>query len=176
MAVLFAGCFPAQVKKLVLIEATGPYARAEKDVPELLAKWLEESREEAQNSRYPSVPEAAKAIQMRFPQIPDEAAVYMVRHGTKATEKGWVWKYDPRLRLHSHSSFSEGQIQVFIQRISCPTLLVFGSAGEFRSSSRASRVGLFKNGRAVEIAGSGHHVPHEKPEELARVIYPFLRK
>ena len=173
---LFAACFPAQVKKLVLIEATGPYARGEKDVPELLARWLEDNGAETENSCYPTVAEAAKAIQTRFPQIPEAAAVHMVRFGTRNTDKGLAWKYDPRMRFHSFSSFSESQIKAFIQRINCPTLLVYGDDSDFMKSPRASRIGLFKNGTLVGIPGSGHHVPHEKPDELARVIYPFLRE
>ncbi|OGQ48854.1 MAG: hypothetical protein A2W66_05675 [Deltaproteobacteria bacterium RIFCSPLOWO2_02_56_12] len=174
MAMLFAACFPAQVKKLVLIEATGPYARAETDVPELLARWLEGSGAETENSCYPTVAEAAKAIQKRFPQIPEAAAVHMVRFGSRNTDKGLAWKYDPRMRFHSFSSFSESQIKAFIQRIDCPTLLVYGGDGDFMKSPRASRIGFFKKGSFVEIPGSGHHVPHERPDELARIVRPFL--
>ena len=174
MAMLFVGCFPTKVKKLALIEATGPYARAEKDIPELLARWLRVSGEEIQNFCYATVEEAAKAIQKRFPKIPDEAAVHMARYGTRSTQKGLVWKYDPRLRLPSYSSFSESQICAFIERIDCPTLLVYSSEGDWMKSARASRMGLFKNGTVVEIPGSGHHVPRERPEELAKIVYSFL--
>ena len=174
MAMLFAGCFPAKVKKLVLIEATGPYARAEKDIPELMARWLQVGREEIQNSCYATVEEAAGAIQSRFPRIPDKAAVHMARYGSRPTQKGLAWKYDPRLRFYSHSSFSESQIRAFIERIDCSTLLVYGGDGDFMKSSRASRTGLFRNGTLVEIPGSGHHVPHEKPEELVKIVGPFL--
>lgn len=41
-------------------------------------------------------------------------------------------------------------------------------------SPRASRTALFKKGKVVEISGSGHHVPHEKPGELAEIVRPFL--
>ncbi|MEK6601871.1 MAG: alpha/beta hydrolase [Candidatus Binatota bacterium] len=174
MAMLFASCFPAQVGKLVLIEATGPYAREERDVPELLARWIEGHGAESQNPFYPTVGEAAKAIQERFPKIPDGAAFHMARHGTKAADKGRVWKYDPRMRFHSLSSFSENQIRAFIERIDSPTLLIYGGEGDFMKSPRASRTVLFKKGKVVEISGSGHHVPHEKPGELAEIVRPFL--
>lgn len=174
MAMLFAGCFPAKVKKLVLIEAAGPYARADKDIPELLARWLQVSAEEGQNSCYATVEEAAGVIRNRFPNIPYEATVHMARYGTRPTGKGLVWKYDPRVRIPSHSSFSESQVRAFIERIDCPTLLVCGGDGDFMRSPRASRMALFRNRILVEIPGSGHHVPHERPEELAKVVRSFL--
>jgi pimeloyl-ACP methyl ester carboxylesterase len=119
--------------------------------------------------------DAARAIQKRFPLIPDEASAHMVRHGTRATEEGFAWKYDSRVRVPSYTSFTESQVRAFIDRIRCPTLLIFGSDGGYMASPRFGRVGLFKNAKVVKIPGAGHHVPHEKPVELAEVISTFLR-
>jgi pimeloyl-ACP methyl ester carboxylesterase len=41
-------------------------------------------------------------------------------------------------------------------------------------SIRGPRVKLFPNAQIVPIEGAGHHIPHEKPEELARIIGSFL--
>ena len=175
IALLFAGCFPEKVKRLVLIEALGPYARSDEDVPKLLARWLEDDGTTMEERMvYPALEEAAGAIEKRFPSIPPAARGHMARYGTKAAEQGFIWKHDPRMRFPSYSTFSEAQIQAFIRRIECPTLLVYGSESGFIKSPRAPRVSLFKNGRVVAIAGSGHHVPHEKPDELVKVVYPFL--
>ncbi|MFQ5849484.1 MAG: alpha/beta fold hydrolase [Candidatus Binatia bacterium] len=174
ISMLFAGSFPTRVKKLVLIEAVGPHARSDDEIPDLLARWLEGEASQGENSFYPALDDASGAIQKRFPLIPDGARAHMVRYGTKPTNQGYTWKYDPRVRFHSYSTFSEGQIRAFIDRIQCPTLLIFGSEGGFVKSPRFSRVGLFKNGEVVQVPGSGHHLPHEKPVELAEVIAPFL--
>ncbi|MEE8075269.1 MAG: alpha/beta hydrolase [Candidatus Binatia bacterium] len=174
ISMLFTGSFPTKVSKLVLIEATGPYARSDDDVPDLLAGWVEGESSQAGDSIYPGPNDAAEAIQKRFPMIPDEARAQMVRYGTKVSGQGVVWKYDPRVRFQSYSNFTEGQIHAFIKRIQCPTLLIFGAEGGFTKSPRFSRVGLFNNGKVVEIPGCGHHVPHEKPGELAEIVFPFL--
>ena len=170
VSLFFAGSFPTKVKKLVLIETTGPHARSDDDVPESLAQWLEREVSGAGNRIYATLGDTADAIQRRFPLLPDDARAHMVRYGTKATEQGYVWKNDPRLRLSLYSTFSEAQIQAFVKRIQCPTLLIFGSEGGFTKSPRFSRVGLFLNTKVVEIRGSGHHIPHEKPVKLAEVV------
>ncbi len=174
VAMLFAGCFPARVQKLVLVEAVGPYARSVEEVPDVLAERLEGKGSNAQNYRYPSLEAAAEAIKKRFPLIPASACLQMASHGTTALDGRVVWKYDPRLRYRSHSILSEEQIRAFIQRIDRPTLLIFGSESGFLQSPRGSRVALFKNSRVVEIQGAGHHIPHERPEELAECVVPYL--
>lgn len=176
MSVVFAGCFPSSVRKLVLIEAVGPYARSDNDVPKLLTQWLRADGRSTDSFFYPTLEEAARAIQKRFPTVPDSAAMHMVRYGAKKTDRGFVWKHDPRMRLPSYSNFSEGQIRAFIERIDCPTLLIYGEKGDFMDSPRASRIPLFKNSRLIAIPDAGHHVPHEKPAELAQIVCPFLTK
>lgn len=174
ISMLFAGSFPTKVRRLVLIEATGPYARSDDDVPDLLAGWVEGEGSQTENSIYPGPNDASGAIKKRFPMITDGARAHMARYGTKVSGQGYVWKYDPRVRSQSYSNFTEGQIHAFIKRIQCPTLLLFGAEAGFKKSPRFSRVGLFKNGKVVEIPGCGHHVPHEKPNELAEIVFPFL--
>ena len=176
MSVLFAGCFPERVRKLVLIESTGPHARADDEVPKLLAEWLEWERFQEEFLFYPTPKDAARAIRKKFPLIPDAACDHMSRHGTKATDRGLIWKYDPRVRIPSFSTFSEGQVRAFIERIGCPMLAVYGAESDFSKSRRSARVPLFKLHKIVEIAGSGHHVPHERPDELARIVGDFLRE
>jgi pimeloyl-ACP methyl ester carboxylesterase len=69
---------------------------------------------------------------------------------------------------------SEGQIEAFIRRLKCPILFVYGTESDFIKSVRGPRVKLFPSAQIIPIEGAGHHVPHEKPEELAEVVAPFL--
>ena len=174
MAVMFAGALPEKVKRLVIIEAAGPYGRTEQEAPELFGRWTKDDGSDTILTYYATVGQAAEAIQKRFPLIPNRAAMHAARHGTRLTPHGWVWKYDPRARNPSYSSFSEIQVQAFIERIDCPTLLVYGSDSGYKESPRFSRVDYFRNKTLVEIPGTGHHVQQEKPDELAAVLIPFL--
>ena len=174
MAVMFAGALPEKVKRLVIIEAAGPYGRTEEEAAELFGRWTKDDGSDTILTYYATVGQAAEAIRRRFPLIPNRAAMHAARHGTRLTPHGWVWKYDPRARNPSYSSFSETQVKAFIERIACPTLLVYGSASGYKESPRYNRVDYFKNKTLVEIPGTGHHVQQEKPDELAAVLIPFL--
>lgn len=174
MAVVFAGALPDRVRRLVLIEAVGPYGRSEQEAPDLFGRWTRDDGSDTVLTYYATVGQAAEAICKRFPLVPNRAAMHMARHGTRPTPCGLVWKYDPRSRNPSYSSFSETQVKAFIDRIDCPTLLVFGAESGYKESPRYRRVEHFRNRTLVEIPGTGHHVQQESPDELAAVMIPFL--
>ena len=173
MALLFAGCFPDRVRHLVLVESIGPYAKKDDEVPEILAEHIEGEALNLERTAHATLDEAAQAIKKRFSSIPDDVCAYMASYGTNRTETGFVWKHDPRLRLHSLATLSEGQIRAFIRRVTCPTLIVYGSDSGFAKSLRAARLSLF-SGDKVEVSGAGHHIPHERPAELAKKVASFL--
>jgi pimeloyl-ACP methyl ester carboxylesterase len=94
--------------------------------------------------------------------------------GTNKRGGTYRWKYDPILRYRTTTALSEGQIEAFIRRVHCPILFVYGTESDFMQSVRGPRAKLFKNARIVAIEGAGHHIPHERPGELAEVVAPFL--
>jgi len=53
-------------------------------------------------------------------------------------------------------------------------LFVYGTESDFMKSVRGHRAQLFPNATIVPIEGAGHHIPHEKPVELAEIVVPFL--
>lgn len=175
MALLYAGAFPEKVKRLVLLESLGPFARADDEVPEIIAERLKGRDYVEIPFPYPSVKEAAESLRKKFPLIPGDAAAHMALYGTKKRGGHYRWKYDPILRYRTTTAMSEGQIEAFIRRISCPILFVYGTESDFMNSVRGPRVKLFPDARIVPIDGAGHHIPHERPEELADVVVQFLQ-
>jgi pimeloyl-ACP methyl ester carboxylesterase len=173
MALLYGGAFPEMVKNLVLLESVGPFAKPDDEVPKMLAERLQGGRK-AKPTIYKTLEDAAKAIKKRFPLIPDHVCAHMAQFGTKRISSGYTWKYDPSFRFRSTTMLSEGQIAAFIDRLECPTLMVYGTESDFMTSARSPRIKLFKNAKLVPIEGAGHHIPHEKPDELAKVIGSFL--
>jgi pimeloyl-ACP methyl ester carboxylesterase len=174
MCLLYAGTFPERVQKLVLLESLGPFARADDEVPDILAERLKGRDYVEIPFPHESLEAAAKAIQRTFPLIPDHAALHMARHGARHQGGRYRWKHDPVLRYRTTTAMSEGQIEAFIRRLKCPILFVYGTESGFMKSVRGHRASLFPNAKIVPIEGAGHHIPHEKPEELAEVVTSFL--
>ncbi len=174
MALLYAGVFPEKVKSLVLLESLGPFARSDDEVPEIIAERLTGRNYIEIPFPYSSLEAAAKGLQKRFPLIPDAAAMHMALYGTKKRGDNYLWKYDPVLRYRTNTALSEGQVEAFIRRVKCPILFVYGTESDFMKSVRGPRVKLFNNARVVPLEGAGHHIPHEKPRELAEIVVPFL--
>lgn len=176
MCMLYAGAFPDKVRRMVLLESLGPFARADDEVPNIIAERLKGRDYVEIPFPYESLAAAAKALQKAFPLIPDNAALHMARHGTNYKGGKYRWKHDPILRYRTTTAMSEGQIEAFIRRLQCPILFVYGTESGFMKSVRGARVKLFSNARIVPVEGAGHHIPHEKPEELAALVAPFLMK
>jgi pimeloyl-ACP methyl ester carboxylesterase len=174
MCLLYAGTFPEKVKRMVLLESLGPFARADEEVPDIIAERLKGRDYVEIPFPHETLEAAAKAIQKTFPLIPDRAALHMAHHGTHTKGGRYRWKHDPILRYRTTTAMSEGQIEAFIKRLKCPILFVYGTESDFMKSVRGHRAQLFPNAKIIPIEGAGHHIPHEKPEELAEVVVPFL--
>jgi pimeloyl-ACP methyl ester carboxylesterase len=174
MAVLYAGAFPEKVKRLVLLESVGPFSRKDDEVPDIVAERVTGRDYVEIPFPHESLQAAAKALQKSFPLIPDRAALHMARHGTSYKGGRYRWKHDPILRYRTTTAMSEGQIEAFIRRLRCPILFIYGTESDFMKSVRGPRAKLFPNAQIVAIEGAGHHIPHEKPDELAEVVVPFL--
>ena len=111
MCLLYAAAFPEKVKRLVLLESLGPFARADDDVPNIIAERLKGRDYVEIPYPHESLELAAKSLQKTFPLIPDEAALHMARHGTSFKGGRYRWKHDPILRYRTTTAMSEGQMK-----------------------------------------------------------------
>ncbi len=100
-----------------------------------------------------------------------------VRHGLKRLPDGELtWKYAKGLR----DMMREGRRDAVdlwepLPRIPCPTLVVRGAESDILSAEVAKKMAeRLPDGRVVEIAGAGHTVPADRPEEFVRTIREFL--
>jgi len=174
MCLLYAGTFPEKVKRMVLLESLGPFARSDDEVPDIMAERLKGRNYVEIPFPHETLEAAAKAIQKTFPLIPDKAALHMAKHGTHTKGGRYRWKHDPILRYRTTTAMSEGQVEAYIRRLKCPILFIYGTESDFMKSVRGHRAQMFPNAKIVPIDGAGHHIPHEKPVELAEVVVPFL--
>ncbi len=88
------------------------------------------------------------------------------RHGVRHTPRGWSWKFDWR-----SFAFPYGPVWPQLANISVATMIMRGEHSTVMPRAAFDRVvaGL-PSGRGVEIAGAHHHVPLDKPAELAAAV------
>lgn len=94
------------------------------------------------------------------------------RHGVRQTPTGWSWKFDWR-----SFSFPSGPVWPQLPKIAVDTLIVRGEHSPVMPREAMNKVvaGL-PSGRGVEIAGAHHHVPLDKPAELAAAVAAWARE
>lgn len=91
------------------------------------------------------------------------------RESLRRCENGWTWKFDWRA-----FTFPYGPVWPQLERIPAPALLVRGEHSAIVSDKDLeSMARLLPRGRAAVVAGAYHHVPLDKPAELAALISAF---
>ena len=100
-----------------------------------------------------------------------------VRHGLRRQPDGELtWKYAKGLRDMMRAGRRDAvDLWEPLPRITCPTLVMRGAESDILAPEVAKKMAeRLPDGRVVEIAGAGHTVPADRPEEFAREIRAFL--
>ena len=174
IASLWAGLYPKRCVDLVLIEGLGPLSTPAHEVPEQLAKALQTSilpfRERS------SLDELVRQRCKLTPMKPENAHCLMTR-STQVSKEGKVQLLqDPMLRMPSLLRFTEDQVQSFMGRITCRTLLIKASDGwPFDPSLMQQRLECLALVHLEEIEGQ-HHVHMDDPAQVARLCYEFWNR
>lgn len=95
----------------------------------------------------------------------------------RTSEGGWTYRYDRALRDpdNRREGIPAEQGWQLVAGINVPTLLIRGESSDILSRSVAERfVRDVEDCRLVEIAGSGHPVPLDKPDEFLEAVRTFL--
>lgn len=92
------------------------------------------------------------------------------RHGVKRHGGGFTWKFDWRSLIH----YRLGPVWPQLPQVSVPALVVRGQHSTILSRPDFERVVRELPGaKGLEIAGAHHHVPLDKPAELARAVAQY---
>lgn len=88
------------------------------------------------------------------------------RHGVRQTPLGWAWKFDWR-----SFAFPYGPVWPQLPKISVDALIVRGELSPLMTDESMGKiVAALPRGRGAVIAGAHHHVPLDKPTELAAAV------
>lgn len=88
------------------------------------------------------------------------------RHGVRKGPGGWSWKFDWRSFL-----FPYGPVWDQLPNISVDALVMRGEHSTVMPREAMDKIlAALPRGRGVEIAGAHHHIPLDKPAELAAEV------
>jgi pimeloyl-ACP methyl ester carboxylesterase len=178
VSLTYAGAFPERVSKLVVLDGVTNFpARRPKPADVRIADWAGDLDKLAQRKihRYPTVADGAERIIGRNPRLTRAQAMHLATHGMKRNDDGsFSWKYDPYLRARAPYRLSLDDNIGLWSRIACPTLLVAASESFLPDPEKAGVMSHFKHAELAKIAGAGHWLQHDKPDEVLGLIQRFL--
>lgn len=130
IASAYAGVFPEQVERLIMLEGLGPLSQPDEAVAEQLRRAiLNRSRTRERASVGFGSLEEAVAARCKVAGISPAAARLICERQLRVLDGRWHWRSDPRLRDLSPMRMSEGQARALIRAIECPVLFIRGEQG-----------------------------------------------
>ncbi|QWL57901.1 alpha/beta hydrolase [Aeromonas jandaei] len=176
IASAYAGVFPEQIERLVLLEGLGPLTQPDEAVPAQIKRAiLNRSRtRERSAAGFASIDEAV-AARCKVADITAAAARLICERQLEERAGRWQWRSDPRLRDLSPLRMSEGQAQALIRAICCPVLFIRGEQGFAELEAQWQlRKGAFRQIEQVILPGN-HHFHMENGAATAVCIVNFCQ-
>jgi pimeloyl-ACP methyl ester carboxylesterase len=178
-----ASAFPELVDRAVNIDGLGPPPEMMlvQDHAAMAAQWLADADRLATESQreYPTQAEMVEKRKAINTRLPFEWCEHLVRHGTApGPSGGWIWKSDPHFRLGSPGPFTEETLLASYRSIRCPVLALTGREPDqwsfVAATDRARRLAAIGSVEHHAIAGAGHYVHVEQPDEVAEHVARFF--
>jgi len=169
VAIAYAGMRPVQLARLVIVDIA----------PEIAVEGIQNIQQSvARSDVFDSVEDAFRRARADNPVPPEGHHYDRVRASLMRTDEGkWTYRYDRALRDPGNQrlrlAVEEGWDSV--ASFNVPTLLIRGEHSPLLSRDVADKfVSIAKNSQLVEVPGSGHPVPLDKPEGFLDAIQTFL--
>ncbi len=182
ISIRYTGIYPETVRRLVAIEGLGAsprmvQERAKQPLDERMRIWIDEQRKLSGRlpRRYASVEEAFKRMQDENKHLSPERARHLTEHGVNQNEDGsFSWKFDNYVRSWPAFDMAVPEVEQLWSRISCPSLLVYGSESGASNPSVDGRARHLQNATVVSIDGAGHWVHHDQFETFYKLASEFI--
>jgi pimeloyl-ACP methyl ester carboxylesterase len=165
----YAGMRPPELERLVIVDIA----------PEIAAEGLRRIQAGVVQSDVFVSREAAFAQAREDNPVPPEAHHrHRVDYSVMRTADGrWTWRYDPALRdpTNRREGLAAADGWRLAASIAVPTLVVRGERSDILDPPVAARlVETIADCRLVEVQGSGHSVPLDKPDGFLAAVRTFL--
>ena len=165
----YAGKRPGRLAKLVIVDIA----------PELDMEGLKRIQAGVVRSDvFMSVDEAYARARADNPIPPDDQLRHRIEYSLMRREDGrFTYRYDRALRdpKNPRTGIPAEEGWRLVANIDVPTLLVRGELSDILSKPVAARMAnAIPDCRLVEVAGSSHPVPLDKPDAFLRAVSAFL--
>ncbi len=182
IALRYTGVYPETVRKLVAIEGLGPSPRVLEErfgqpVDERVRTWIEARRAASgrQPRRYPTLEDAYQRMKEENHHLTDEQARHLTVHGISQNEDGtYSWKFDNAFRVFPPFDLPQADIHALWSRITCPTLLMYGTDSWASNPEEDGRLQYFRNARVIEYENAGHWLHHDQFDRFVADLRAFL--
>jgi pimeloyl-ACP methyl ester carboxylesterase len=178
---------PHRFSKFVAIDGL-PFRRPPPDVAERertlmmreeVTGWLDHRRRAATLARKPgTLDELAQRRKRMNPRLSDQWLRYLVSVGARKDADGWRWKIDPSLRMGGFGPWRSRWSTESLPGFPVPLLALLGTEQEpmgWGVTESDIRPYLPRSASLQVMAGAGHFIHVERPDETARLVLDFLR-
>ncbi|MDB5513338.1 MAG: alpha/beta hydrolase [Tardiphaga sp.] len=177
ISLAFAGTFPERVSRLVALDGAFLPSPSSAPIDAQMAEWIAQldSISRSKVRRFRDVTEAAERMSVHNKRLTAEQALHLARHAVRPNADGtFSWKYDPYQRAQAPYRLSRDDYTTLWSRIACPVLLFSASESFIPDSAKAGRLRHFKQVEHQIVAGAGHWLHHDEPEEVLAALRSFL--
>ena len=179
VALRYAGVYPENIKKMIVIEGTGgpPGMFEQRPTHERMREWIENTRQVAGrlSKRYQTLEDAYKRMHEENSHLREDQARHLTIHGSNQNEDGtYSWKFDNYTHVLSPFDITREQTYELWSRIDAPVLLVSGAESWFHSQGREDPLPHFRNARHVQVENAGHWLHHDQLGEFLQIAGDFL--
>jgi pimeloyl-ACP methyl ester carboxylesterase len=182
IACIYAGVRPQRVRRLISLDGFGMVPPEAETAPERMRAWLDEQRQPPVLRPYVSPAEFASRLQRINPRLPAERALFLAEHLGQQGDAGFAWTADPWHKAVNPVLYRLEEAMACWRQVKAPTMWVAGDESEIlarfleRPEEWAARQACFSNFRYASVAGAGHMLHHDFPEQIAALIADFLRQ
>jgi len=178
----YAGIYPETVARLAAIEGLGPPTaklaeQRARTIADRMDEWIRQQRALSGRlpRRYASIEDAFRRMQEENPHLTAEQARHLTVHGVNQNEDGtYSWKFDNYVRAWPPYDMSGRDIQLLWSRVTCPTLLLYGTESWSGNPGEDGRARHFPNARVAAVEGAGHWLHHDRLDDFLGIVRAFL--